>query len=443
MAYLNRKLGLVENLFEILHDLGAMLDVNVARIEGPLTPDTLQQALDLVQKRHPMLQVHIFDSADGTYFQSKGTSAIPLRVIAKQHENQWLNIAEYELHQKFSAGVEPLCRVTLLRSSTSNGISEIIVTFHHAIADGMSCMLFIHELLSYCQQIADGEQISEVVTMQLLPPVENLLESNLTSQNVEDYQEKTDQEILTSLIIEGEASASQRRTHLVPRILSKEITLMLIKRCKQEKTTVHGALCAAMLFGAAKFAYNDTPIHLSCGSNVNLRKYCKPQVNDEYIGCLVSLVEEIHLLSENTTFWNLARECKSKISDSISREVHIHKINSKRLSDVNKQVIVQISEQKMGRNNTIHVSNIGKYNLLDKYGDLKLKELYFATGQHVVGACFWLGVVTFHEQLCCSFAHVVPLLSAKTAELLADSVMVTIQKVCVSESLTFSLRNSK
>ncbi len=36
MDNLNRKLGLVENLFHILHDLGAMIDVNVARIEGAL-----------------------------------------------------------------------------------------------------------------------------------------------------------------------------------------------------------------------------------------------------------------------------------------------------------------------------------------------------------------------------------------------------------------------
>ena len=439
MDCLNRKLGLVENLFEILHDLGAMIDVNVARIEGALTPDILQQALDWVQKRHPMLQFHIVSSADGTYFQSQGTPKIPLRVINKQHDNQWIEIAESELHQKFSEGVEPLCRVTFIRSSTSNDFSEIIATFHHAITDGMSSMRFIHELLSYCQLIADGEQISEVVTMQLLPPLENLLDISVPSQNkVEETQETSASQIEPpKLIIEEEVPLSQRCTRLVPRILCKEMTSMLINRCKQEETTVHGAVCAAMLFGSAKIAFTDTPVYLSCGSSVNLRKYCKPQVNDEYLGCLVSLVEELHQIGEHTTFWNLARECKSKINYSISRGVHIYKINSDNLRHVNKQVILKISEHKMGRTNTVNVSNIGKYNLLDKYGGFKLKELYFATGQHIVGACFWLGVVTCHKQLCCSFAHVVPLLSAKTAELLADSVIATMQKACVSESLTF------
>jgi len=139
MDNLNRKLGLVENLFHILHDLGAMIDVNVARIEGALTPNILQQALDLVQKRHPMLQVHIVNSADGAYFEFQGTCKILLHVIDKQHENQWIEVAEDELHRKLSDSLEPLCRVTFLRSFKSDDYSEIIATFHHAITDGLSC----------------------------------------------------------------------------------------------------------------------------------------------------------------------------------------------------------------------------------------------------------------------------------------------------------------
>ncbi len=135
--YLNRKLGLIENLFNILHDLSTMIDVNVVRIEGLLNPDILQQALDLVQKRHPMLQVYIVNSADDAYFQSVENQKIPLRVIEKQHDNQWIQIAENELHRKFTDDMEPLCRVIFLRSSLSNTCSEIIATFHHSIADGL------------------------------------------------------------------------------------------------------------------------------------------------------------------------------------------------------------------------------------------------------------------------------------------------------------------
>ncbi|RUR86967.1 condensation domain-containing protein [Chlorogloeopsis fritschii PCC 9212] len=438
MNSLNRKLGLVENLFKILHDLGSMIDVNVGRIEGQLAPDILRQALNLVQKRHPMLQVHIVESSDGACFRSEGTSDIPLHIINKQDENQWLEIAEDELHKKFSGSMEPLCRVTFLHSSISNDISEIIATFHHAVTDGMSCMRFFDDLLSYCQQITDGEDIATVVTMELLPPLEKMLAKHLTHHNqVEEAQDKSYQtNHLPELIIEKEVSPSQRRTRLVTKILRKDITVLLKDRCKQEKTTVNGALCAAMLLETAKIIFRDgniRNINLSCGSNINLRKFCQPEVIDKYIGCFISGIEEIHCLEKDTQFWDLAREFKRKIHQSINSKLPIFQVsNADNFQKFNKNFINQASVHNMGRSSTTHISNRGQFNLPEKYGSLKLKELYFATGQHIVGTCFWLGVVTFHEHLFCTFAHVIPLVSVKTAEQFANSVMATIHKACTS-----------
>ncbi|TAF07043.1 MAG: hypothetical protein EAZ77_10970 [Nostocales cyanobacterium] len=443
MTSISRKLGLVENLFEILHDLGAMIDVNVARISGVLTPDILRQALDFVQKRHPMLQVHIVELADGVYFQSEGTTKIPLRVIEKQHENHCLEIAEEELHQKFSRGVEPLCRVTFLRSPKSNDMSEIIATFHHAITDGMSCMHFIHELLLYCHQIAEASLISEAVTMPLLPPIENLVDRNLICKSInEEISQAAGNEIIKpKLIIEEDSSANECRTRLIFKSLTNENTSNLINRCKQEETTVHGALCAAMLFAVAKCFDIDESINLLCGSNVSLRKYCNIEIKDNYIGCLISLLVIMHTLHGNTNFWDLARECKSKLSQAIDRGVHIDKINSNDLNAMDKKLIIQMSEFNMGRTSTINISNRGKYKFLDNYGKLQLKEFYFSTGQHIIGTYFWLGAMTFHEQLFCSFAHVVPLLSNKTAGLLAQDVVDMLQKAHETDDLTLNLSN--
>ncbi|MHC5938531.1 MAG: condensation domain-containing protein, partial [Nostoc sp.] len=67
------------------------------------------------------------------------------------------------------------------------------------------------------------------------------------------------------------------------------------------------------------------------------------------------------------------------------------------------------------------------------YGLFKIKSLYFAPGIHLVGSCLWLGLVTFNKQLFCSFAHVVPIVSTETAELLADSVIATMEQACIHE----------
>ena len=441
MTSITRKLGLVENLFELLHDLGAMIDVNVVRISGLLTADILQQALDFVQKRHPMLQVHIVELADGVYFQSEGTTKIPVRVIEKQNENHCLEIAEEELHQRFSRNLEPLRRVTFLRSPISNDISEIIATFHHAITDGMSCMHFIHELLIYCQQIAESSVISEVVTMELLPPIENIIDRNLICKSgYEELSEKVANEVIKpKLIIEEDPSTKDRRTRIIFKSLNQENTNYLINRCKIEETTVHGALCAAMLFAVAKYFDIDESINLLCGSNVSLRKYCNSEINNNYMGCLVSLIGIMHTLDRDIDFWDLARECKLKLSHAIDSGVHLDKISSNYLSNMDKKLIIQMSQVNMGRTSTINISNRGKYKFLDNYGKIQLKEVYFSTGQHIIGTCFWLGAMTFHEQLFCSFAHVVPLLSFETAQFLANNVMDTLQTAHETNYLTLSM----
>lgn len=68
MVNFSRKLGLVENLFATLHTMGAMLYVNIASIQGIISVDVLRSAIDSLQQRHPLLQVHLQELDDGFFF---------------------------------------------------------------------------------------------------------------------------------------------------------------------------------------------------------------------------------------------------------------------------------------------------------------------------------------------------------------------------------------
>jgi len=433
-----RKLGLIENLFDIAHDSGSMIYVNIAKIEGTINPDLIKQSLILIQKHYPLLQVHIVKLENGNYFQSEGTLEIPLHVVDKQDDNQWYTIAQNELHQKFIGTKNPLCRFTLLHSSNKNNINELIATFHHGIADGISCMYLFNQLLYFYNKIASGVAIEQQFKNTFLGPIEDLVDDSFLKTNDDENKiESSHQEIpQPKLIIEQEAPPSNRRTHLLTRILEKKETEIFIHRCKEEKTTVHSALCAAMLFSAAKHPSNHYPINLSCSSNVNLRKYCQPEIKSQDLACLVSRIAENHVLDENTLFWDLARECKSKIHNSIEMGVPIKLISSERLRNFNKNVISQLANYQMGRDMTVHISNLGKINFSENHSNLKLKELYFSTGQHIIGSCFWLGVVTFQGKIFCTFAHVFPLISEQTAKWVANFVIDILHQVCLPRDFT-------
>jgi hypothetical protein len=442
-----RKLGLAESLYVALHDHGAMIDVNFVRIRGQIHPDVIRTALDLLQQRHPLLQAHLQESEDGIYFCSEATLAIPLRILDRQSDqsdqlgsNQsGLEIAEAEIHTKFDGGLEPLCRVTFLPASEPEGMSELIATFHHAIVDGISCMHFINELLSHCQQLINlqSPQPAEMVTMPVLPPLEGLLEHCLSQRSTELLDSESAPVVLSqpgrspTLLIEQDAQPDQRYTCLLVRRFNADLTSMLKLRCRAEQTTMHGALSAALVIATADMTVGSdvATIAVSCGNSVNLRSFCHPPVEPNYLGCFVSTVTAIHPISPDTDFWELARDCRSKIHYAIEQKIpHTQANNAEILKHYRPPFLAQTAERNMGRINTTHISNRGQFNFPDSYGTFSLEELYFATGQHLVGACFWLGVLTFHNQMFCTFSHVVPLISKNTASKLADSVMMALQR---------------
>ena len=436
MSSVERKLGLVENLFQIIHELGGMIDVNIVRLEGDIKPNVLQQALLLLQNRYPLLRVRIIAQEDEAYFSSENIQRIPLQVITKTKENQWLEIAQSELHQKFDKEFHPLCRITLLKSSFRDGVSEIIATFHHAISDGVSCLTFIDNLLIYYQKIVSQEEIDNGISLAFPEPIEEIIDRSLVNshQTKEPKNENLSDTLSPQLIIETEAPLHERRTRIVTRIINSKTFLNLKQQCQTQKTTIHGALWAAMLLGTKTISNFEYPLHLSCSSHLNLRKYSRPELDINNLGCFFSSVENIYTLTKNTDFWELARDCEQKIKMGENRTIN-NLINEPRLANFTKLTLEKILDQNYtGRTKTINISNRGQFNLAENYGQLKIKEIYFTVGQHILGPCLWLGAVTFHEQLCLTLAHVTPLISSKTMNNLADTVVNILEKVVLGES---------
>lgn len=423
MANFSRKLGLVENLFATLHSMGAMLYVNVSSIQGVIFCDVLKSAIDVLQKRYPLLQVHLQESDDVLFFNADGTLTIPLRTIERRHDQQWLEIAEDELLQKFSGEYEPLCRITLLQTSDQFGKNELIVTFHHAIADGISALHFMHELLSCYQQLVEGIPIPLSDSLPLLPPLEQLLKKCLSDTSIADFTQTAPSQTSASptLLIEQTANVVDRKTRLIPRELNQSLTSQIKSRCRDEQTTVHGALCAALILACAQQLSSEAPVLVSCSSSINLRTSCFPLVEPSYIGYFNSNVTTTHSVGLNANFWELARECHSNTNRLVRHKVpHYQASNAELLNKYQPSFLAQFAEQNMGRNTTAHVSNLGQCDLKSSYGSIQLESFYFATGLSLVGACLWLGAVTVNQKLFCSFAYTDPLISMKTAEALAD-----------------------
>ena len=78
-------------------------------IEGKLDKERLRNALDKVQKKHPMLRVQLItDDKQIPYFIWDKVRKIPMEVIPRRRDNLYEEIVEEEFITPFETGINSL-----------------------------------------------------------------------------------------------------------------------------------------------------------------------------------------------------------------------------------------------------------------------------------------------------------------------------------------------
>jgi hypothetical protein len=152
---LPRPLGCAERFFHLYSQVYPVHFCLCAEIGGTVDAAALRSALDKVRERHPILRVRIaHDGEVGTAFY-KTDQPIELKVIYAEKDADWRPIAERELQRPMGIGRGAFLRVTAL---CAPNVTTIGLTFHHAIADGLSAVWILHDVLSALA----GEQLEEL-----------------------------------------------------------------------------------------------------------------------------------------------------------------------------------------------------------------------------------------------------------------------------------------
>ncbi|NEQ09932.1 MAG: alcohol acetyltransferase [Moorea sp. SIO4E2] len=422
----NRKLCAVEQVMEIVNRLNSSLNiVIIGRILGPLNEEIVRQAFDIVQTHHPRLNSRIVGDVDNLRFET-GAKKIPLRVVEKEYEGKWQETLLEELNTQIESS-EVLLRAVLVQEQElgENSASHLIITIHHAITDALSSIQLYSELLSYCSKVASGEPVVPVPNLPTLPPVDELLPPStkgfrgninkllfvlrLLFKNIW-HQPK-------GLSFEKTVPLELRRTGNVYRQLDAEVTKELILRCRQEKTTVQGALCAALIFATAIKIGSGKKKYVSCWIPVDLRKHLKPVIGNENMVLLVGPITSFHTLDTNTSFWELAREVRQQVEVGLKR------------GDMFSGVLMykKMFELALTRRDqapqTVSISNIGRVNIPRVYGQFELSEISFASGQAMFGGLVLAYVTTFEGKMFLHFPFSKPAISQETMETLVDSFL--------------------
>ncbi|WP_424100887.1 phthiocerol/phthiodiolone dimycocerosyl transferase family protein [Moorena producens] len=432
-----------EQGLEIFNRIASSLNVvTISKIKGYISQDSIENALKIIEQRHPKLQYCIDGAVEQLKFRRKSDSAIPLQILENNDNDSWQKVVFNELNQAINSN-ESLWRVTLLYQPDHNG-SYLITVMHHTISDGISSITLHSEILSYCGNTQKSTTCpSQVSTLPVLPPVDTLFPDKykgyrgkiraifwLLKLAVKQFLLKP-----KTLDFEKTIPVEERKCNVIYRQIEPNFTQKLLKRCRAEKTTVQGALCAAMLLAAAKKiqetqATKTKKMSLTCRSFVDLKRRLFPVISNENLGLIVSAVSTFHAIDADTDFWQLAREVKQKVEQGIERGEIFYIISM--FKEIFNDLVFEPNKSPLAKKAplTVEITNVGQVNIPVNYGSLKLEEISFMPSQGIFGGIFFAAITTFNYRMLLNFAFSEPALSKATIEELVDQTMFNITNAC-------------
>lgn len=381
-----RPLGAFEHLFWLIDQNHPVHFAMAAEIEGDASPRAWRQALDRLQQRHPLLGVSIHAAPGRAPDFHRGEPApIPLRIIEDDDpSSRWTVEAGEELATPFDATRAPLLRALLIQGHRE---ATVVLSAHHAVADGMSLAFAIRDLL---HALVGGA----LKPLPLLLSQEAILGDTVVMAGSDaDAPEPA-----------GPAAILRPRDDARPKVLalplSERLTARLSDRARQEGT-VHAALLAAMGIAGSSIAdaWQGIPVRLT--SPVNTRRALG--VGEDFgvfVGAASSTFQSGASEVGVTDFWTLAREAKSGVAFGQTREggAVVSALQHAVATVPDVATAASFAAAAFAREGM--VSNLGRLPFGRRFGPLRLKALWGPavlqglTGEQTFGVATLDGVLT-------------------------------------------------
>ncbi|MBN1492300.1 MAG: hypothetical protein JXA69_20470, partial [Phycisphaerae bacterium] len=260
---IGRRLRSLEWLVYRLDRVSRLNCVVHAEVAGPLTSEALRAGLNAVQRRHPLARVRIVPDGRRAARFVVGVPEIPMR-IADVPADAWVEQLEREVHTALPVEQGPLLRAVWLRHPA--GKATVLMTFHHAIGDGLSGAYLLRDLV---QAVAAGCEGYDV-TLPALPSLPSVQERfpaaargarawwryvRLIVRILRDVRKHGMPE---PFVPDATAPLAECRMRTRPYRFEPTFTRALVARARAEETTVSGALIAALARAVARAVFGGS-----------------------------------------------------------------------------------------------------------------------------------------------------------------------------------------
>jgi hypothetical protein len=309
------RLSPLENLFCRAYErfdgdgMGAM----VVKLGGRVEEAPLRAALGNLQRRHPRLRARITGTDGARYFHLV-EPPVPIPVEMQECEGEplpWREETARQFARKMDFASGSLARVLVLRSRAGRS-SYVIFLAHHALFDGLSFLHAVDDLLRYYQEAEETGTASAVSSLPFVScPRARSSGSLLSRFKVLARQARMRRaKVRKGWTALPETDVRPASPQWDVQVFPVEETVALVRRCRQEKASLEGALFAAAvsaLTGSLAPAESRFTFFFPIDIRGELRG---PQgaVSPADLGCFVSAFENMYTVRPEMPFWALARQ---------------------------------------------------------------------------------------------------------------------------------------
>jgi hypothetical protein len=381
----------------------------MVRLDGWVEAATLEAALRGLQRRHPKLRARISEGVDGRrrYEFDAPPPPIPFHITDHQGEESPWREEMRRLFQKPFAATGPVVEIGVLRNRHRSG-SELLVTAHHAIADGLSAIILVHDLLTEYANAESGAPDS-------VRPMAIVTEARTTASSgwrarlwlLRRYLRIQREERRARQTRLPETTGVPPQSQWVHWVFSREDTVRLVRRCRKQQASLDGVLVAATCSGLMDCLPVPTGV-FKCQLPFNLRDSLEGPlgpITPHDLGNFVSVMNALYEVHPRPVFWDLARMV-SRDMEGFARNggpsffYNLAGLTANRLFERAAPVLMTSKDIRV----TLLATNYGVLNMRDAYGSLHPRECTLVFKHDGVGPSLVMETLVLQQRLNIGFA---------------------------------------
>ncbi len=312
---MNRHLTTTERVFLAMAERVVMNPVVMVRCRGAIAVEQVEQAVRVVQRRHPALQVRVVLDPS-PWFSDRDVGPVAVRVVERTSDEHWREVVRDELNVPIDIERGPLIRFVLVRDEHA---CELICTTDHVNADGRSGLFVLRDVLRVIDQ----------PTLRLVPLRERTCFDDYLPTGALDFRvpdslrglwaERT-RSMITRVeragarLLDSELEPPMARAPIefVHRRLDPARTAALEQACRAHDNTVLSALAVACAHALVTVERADAKGVIGCITPIDIRAMLQPSVGDDF-GIYAWAPTSYHPIGPTSDFWAMAQRMRRTV----------------------------------------------------------------------------------------------------------------------------------